>query len=262
MRKLLLWGGVIASVLASMSVACFGVGALVGLDLGLALKSALSAGVLGLIGLAILVAAPRPHGRPFFIGASIALGLLIMSGSAFAQTAPVASTSIDFSSIIASVENVVFGLAAAAFAWLGHRVVSAIETWTGTQLTALHGDLLNGAITEALGLARNKLDATLQGKETVDVHNQLAATAAQLVVTKIPDTLAYLGISQAAVIDKIKGLLGIDLSPIQTVTIVAPAPTTAAPTLDLDGWVKVFKAAITQPDPATPPAPAPLVLPA
>jgi hypothetical protein len=44
-------------------------------------------------------------------------------------------------------------------------------------------------------LARNKLDAALQGKETVDVHNQLAAMAAQLVVTKIPDTLAALGIS-------------------------------------------------------------------
>lgn len=159
-----------------------------------------------------------------------AAGLLAFVGSAslaLAQTAT-ASTSIDFSSIVASVENVVFGVAAAAFAWLGHRAVTVIENWTGTQLTALHGSLLDDAITEALGLARNKLDASLAGKETVDVHNQLAATAAQLVVTKIPDTLSYLGISQAAVIDKIKGLLGISLSPIQTVTTAAATAPSAA----------------------------------
>ena len=180
---------------------------------------------------------------------AVAAGLLAFVGSAslaLAQTAT-ASTSIDFSSIVASVENVVFGIAAAAFAWLGHRAVTVIENWTGTQLSALHGTLLDDAITEALGLARNKLDTALQGKETVDVHNQLAATAAQLVVTKIPDTLSYLGISQAAVIDKIKGLLGITLSPIQTVA----APSATAPTLDLATIVSAVQAAIA---PASPPA--------
>jgi len=210
--------------------------------------------------------------RKFYrLGLSVAAGLLAFACSAslaVAQTVTTTATSVDFSSVIASVENVVFGVAAGGFAWIAHRAVTAIENYTGTQLTVLHGNLLNAAITEALGLARNKLDAALQGKETVDVHNQLAATAAQLVVTKIPDTLTALGISQAAVLDKIKGLLGISLSPIQTISTPAPAQVAdPAPTLDLATIIAAVKAAVMPQasgglatdatgGPATPPAPA------
>ncbi|MDE1149703.1 MAG: hypothetical protein PW843_24390 [Azospirillaceae bacterium] len=177
---------------------------------------------------------------------------------AVVATTTATNTAVDLASIVTAIEGVIFSAAAAFLTWLGRRVILGIESWLGIQATAANTTVLNAAITTALGMARTRLDAALQGKTTVDVHNQLAASVAQQLVTDIPHILAFFGLDQAALEAKVIGMLGSALPPIQTVE--TPAPVASGPTTSRDDLLSQLKAlldGVTTTVTATAAAPAP-----
>ncbi|WP_040849413.1 hypothetical protein, partial [Nitrospirillum viridazoti] len=152
--------------------------------------------------------------------------LCLISGAALAADAATGTdTSVTVANAVTAIEGSVFTGLAALLTRGGYLIVKDIRAWLGLQTTTANAVALQTAITTALGWARNRLDAALQGRETIDVHNQLAATVAQRVADEVPHLLEFFGLDQTGIEDKVVGLLGSALPPIQTVESPAPAAT-------------------------------------
>ncbi|MDG3442456.1 hypothetical protein [Nitrospirillum amazonense] len=207
---------------------------------------------------------------PFYTVAAIAADAVATAPAAIVTAAP--STSVDFAAWVSGVMDIIFGVSTILGIRLGHAAVTLAEGWLGLKQDDKHFGWLDTAISAALGLARSRLDEALQGKTTVDVHNALAASTAQLVMEMVPSSAAHLGLTKADIERRVLGMLGLDLPPIQTVESPAPAPeptvVTVAPTApDLskaisDGFAQLLSA--LRPAPTDPVASiqAPLVMPA
>ncbi|MDG3442429.1 hypothetical protein [Nitrospirillum amazonense] len=158
---------------------------------------------------------------PFYTVAAIAADAVATAPAAIV-TAP--STSVDFAAWVSGIMDVIFGVVTPVAIWLAHRAMTLAEGWLGMKQDDKHFAWLDSAISAALGLARSRLDEALQGKTTVDVHNALAASTAQLVMEMVPSSAAHLGLTKADIESRVLGMLGLDLPPIQTVESPAPAP--------------------------------------
>lgn len=240
MRKLLLWGGVLASVLGSLCLSPFGFGAVVALDLGLAIKVALLSSVVTAVLLAILQVPAKQFRRPFMlmgrwgIGAAAVLCLLLVSWPALAQTAATAASTVDLTSVVNQVIATLV-LAVGAFAsYLVKRAVVALEGLHVLQTNSVSGATIDSAVSDAVAYVQSKLQALADPHAQLTMANTILAEAASLVATTAPQAVAALGLTPQAIASKIQLALGDPLA-----AAAAPAAATTSP-------------------PAPAPAPAPL----
>ena len=135
-----------------------------------------------------------------------------------------ASTKVDFGPFLV---NVVWPLAAAIVTILVGFLSKKAATYFGLQNDALYRDVLQTAMQRGLAYAQSQITAAADGGAlTLDVKNQLVATATRYALDHEPEAAKALGVDQASVVQKVTALLQMNTTP--------PAQSVAVPTMTGD----------------------------
>jgi hypothetical protein len=229
MRKLLLWGGTITLVLATLCLSYFGVSAVIGLDLAMAIKASIGVSVITLITVGIVLFTPGPTRRPdLWATACLVLGLMLVSGSAFAQMAVPTASTIDLSTVVNQLIGTVVLCVGAVASYLLKRGVLALEGLHLLQTNSVHSAQIDSAVADAVSFAQAKLQALADPHLQMSMTNTVLAEAASLVATSAPMALSALGLTPAAIVAKIQLALGDPLAAADTPAAPAAAPAIVA----------------------------------
>lgn len=106
-----------------------------------------------------------------------------------------ASTIIDGGAIFTAWQSYLIQLIAGVVTLLGGWVVNLLRVRIGLDIEARHRDALQTALTNAAGLAINRLGGAASGIR-VDVRNAALAEAVTYVLKGTPDALRYFGLTE------------------------------------------------------------------
>lgn len=143
----------------------------------------------------------------------IALLFIMLASPAFAQEA----TKIDFGPLV---QQVVWPLLSAAVLAVGAWGVQKFSQWLGIKNNEALGKTVEDALRNGLAYAQSKAgDVPL----TVDVKNEIVATAANYAIKHVPDAMKKLGVGQDVLLEKLEARLSLNVTPPEK-SIAVPTP--------------------------------------
>lgn len=124
------------------------------------------------------------------------VGLILLAGTAYAQTAP--DTTVDFTPLIQSAIVAAAGIVTAIGAWLAFYVkglISAKWDLSKTELDEKLQEMFNAALRRAIDYGTAKAQELLKDKATIDVKSVIVKQAADYFIQFWPDLLTKLGLT-------------------------------------------------------------------
>ena len=148
----------------------------------------------------------------------IALLFILLASPAVAQE----TTKVDCGPLV---QQVVWPLLSAALLAVGAWGVQKLSTWLGIKNNEVLQNTVESALKNGLAYAQSKVgDVPL----TVDVKNEIVATAANYTLGHIPSVLKKLGIDEKTLAEKLEARLALNTTPPE-VSVAIPTPPKAAP---------------------------------
>lgn len=142
---------------------------------------------------------------------------ILLAFPAFAQDA---TTKVDFGPLVA---NVVWPLLSAVLLAIGAWGVQKLSAWLGIKNNEVLQNTVESAMKNGLAYAQSKVgDVPL----TVDVKNQIVATAANYAIKHVPDAMAKLGVGQDVLLEKLEARLSLNTTPPEK-SVAVPTPPAA-----------------------------------
>lgn len=138
---------------------------------------------------------------------SVAIAAIcVMPFCAMAETVN-AGHVIDFVPTLLSIVDLVFAALGAVGLWLLHGAFSVFKTKTGIEVEDKMRSVLEVALVNGIHYARSAARGKVESLGKVTVENEVIATAATYVLSKVPDTAKYFNLDEAAIRDLVMARL-------------------------------------------------------
>lgn len=136
------------------------------------------------------------------LGLAVVVGLCVLTSSAAFAADP--TFEIDIQGALSSIVTVVFAAVAGLVTWAVRKISNIVEQKFGMEIEDSMRQYVNDAIINGLHYARDAVVDKTKSIDNPDVKQDVIATAANYVLTTVPDALVYFGLDNE---EKVKSLV-------------------------------------------------------